>query len=193
MKVKLTPKKVVLILLSLGALGSINVTAQQNHSLVSQSVDHVGHFLSDAAVTAKVKAAILDDKEVQVDSLSVNTEQGKVTVSGFVSAMQDKNHILLLVQKIPGVETLDDQLRVRRSKESSVRAYASDVATTSEAIMRLFADKQITTRHLHVATRHGEVFLTGAVPTHSEKQQAEKLVNEISGVHKVKNELKGEH
>ena len=193
MKVKLTPKKVVLILLSLGALGSINVTAQQNHSLVSQSVDHVGHFLSDAAVTAKVKAAILDDKEVQVDSLSVNTEQGKVTVSGFVSAMQDKNHILLLVQKIPGVETLDDQLRVRRSKESSVRAYASDVATTSEAIMRLFADKQITTRHLHVATRHGEVFLTGAVPTHSEKQQAEKLVNEISGVHKVKNELKVEH
>jgi len=193
MKVKLTPKKVVLILLSLGALGSINVTAQQNHSLVSQSVDHVGHFLSDAAVTAKVKAAILDDKEVQVDSLSVNTEQGKVTVSGFVSAMQDKNHILLLVQKIPGVETLDDQLRVRRSKESSVRVYASVVATTSEAIMRLFADKQITTRHLHVATRHGEVFLTGAVPTHSEKQQAEKLVNEISGVHKVKNELKVEH
>ncbi|MBT0730395.1 BON domain-containing protein [Rosenbergiella nectarea] len=193
MKVKLTPKKVVLILLSLGALGSINVTAQQNHSLVSQSVDHVGHFLSDAAVTAKVKAAILDDKEIQVASLSVNTEQGKVTVSGFVSAMQDKNHILLLVQKIPGVETLDDQLRVRRSKESSVRVYASDVATTSEAIMRLFADKQITTRHLHVATRHGEVFLTGAVPTHSEKQQAEKLVNEISGVHKVKNELKVEH
>ncbi|MBT0725031.1 BON domain-containing protein [Rosenbergiella sp. S61] len=190
MKVKLTLKTVAPILLGLGALGSLNVTAQQNHSLFSQSVNHVGHFISDTAVTAKVKAAILDDKKTQVASLSVNTEQGKVTVSGFVSSMNDKDHIRLLVQKVSGVENFDDQLRVRRSKESSVRVYASDVATTSEAIMRLLADKQITTRHLHVATRHGEVFLTGTVPTRSEKQQAEELVNDISGVHKVKNELK---
>ncbi|SEQ35352.1 hyperosmotically inducible protein [Rosenbergiella nectarea] len=192
MKVKLTLKTVVLTMLGFSTLVSVGVTAEQNHSLVSQSVNHVGHYFSDTAVTAKVKAAILDDKEIQVASLSVNTEQGKVTVSGFVSTMEDKDHLRLLVQKIPGVETLDNQLRVRRSKESSVKVYASDVATTSEAIMRLFADKQITTRHLHVATRHGEVFLTGAVPTHSEKQQAETLVNAISGVHKVKNELKVE-
>ncbi|WP_241587028.1 BON domain-containing protein [Rosenbergiella epipactidis] len=192
MKVKLNIKTVVLVVLGLSALGSLEVTAQQSHSLVSQSVHHVGHFLSDTAVTAKVKAAILDDKKIQVASLSVNTEQGKVTVSGFVSTMKDKNAVRLLVQKIPGVDNLDNQLRVRRSNESSVKVYASDVATTSEAIMRLFVDKQITTRHLHVATRHGEVFLTGAVPTDSEKQQAEKLVNEISGVQKVKNELKVE-
>lgn len=192
MKVKLMLKTVVLTILGFSTLVSVGVTAEQSHSLVSQSVNHVGHYLSDTAVTAKVKAAILDDKEIQVASLSVNTEQGKVTVSGFVSTMEDKDHLRLLVQKIPGVETLDNQLRVRRSKESSVKVYASDVATTSEAIMRLFADKQITTRHLHVATRHGEVFLTGAVPTHSEKQQAETLVNAISGVHKVKNELKVE-
>lgn len=190
MKVKLNFRTVALLMLGLSALASLEVTAQQSRSLVSQSVNHVDHYLSDTAVTAKVKAAILDDKKIQVASLSVNTEQGKVTVSGFVSTMEDKDHIRLLVQKVPGVDNLDNQLRVRRPKESSVRVYASDVATTSEAIMRLFADKQITTRHLHVATRHGEVFLTGAVPTHSEKQQAEKLVNEISGVHKVKNELK---
>lgn len=164
MKVKLTIKTVVLMVLGLSALGSLEVTAQQSHSLVSQSVHHVGHFLSDTAVTAKVKAAILDDKKIQVASLSVNTEQGKVTVSGFVSTMKDKNAVRLLVQKIPGVDNLDNQLRVRRSNESSVKVYASDVATTSEAIMRLFVDKQITTRHLHVATRHGEVFLTGAGP-----------------------------
>ena len=192
MKVKLMLKTVVLTILGFSTLVSVGVTAEQSPSLVSQSVNHVGHYLSDTAVTAKVKAAILDDKEIQVASLSVNTEQGKVTVSGFVSTMEDKDHLRLLVQKIPGVETLDNQLRVRRSKESSVKVYASDVATTSEAIMRLFADKQITTRHLHVATRHGEVFLTGAVPTHSEKQQVEKLVNRISGVQKVKNELKVE-
>ncbi|MBT0721310.1 BON domain-containing protein [Rosenbergiella collisarenosi] len=190
MKAKLTLIKLLLVLVGLGALASVNVTAEQTHSLVSQSVNHVGHFLDDTTVTANVKAAILDDKKTQVSSLSVNTDHGKVTVSGFVSSLEEKTRLQRLSENIPGVRQLDNQLRVRHAKGSSVRVYASDVATTSEAIMRLLIDKQITTRHLHVTTRHGEVFLTGSIPTQLEKQQAGKLVQGISGVQKVKNELK---
>ncbi|WP_241608875.1 BON domain-containing protein [Rosenbergiella australiborealis] len=193
MKAKLIINTVAIILLSLGVLDSLKVAAQQNPSLVSQSVDHVDGFLSDTTVTAKVKAAILDNKKIHVSSLSVKTEQGQVTVSGFVPDWQEKNLISVQVPKIAGVKQLDNRVRVRRAHENSVRVYASDVATTSEAMMRLFADKQINTRDVHVATRHGEVFLTGTVPSQSEKQQVEKLVEEISGVLKVNNELKVPH
>jgi len=190
MKTKLTFKTAVKVLCVLTALNSVAVIAQANQSLVSQSVNQVGDFLNDTTVTANVKNAILGDNHSQVSSLSVNTERGEVTISGFVSSLSEKSHLHSVVLKVAGVKHLNDQLRVRRAKQSSVRAYASDVATTSEAIMRLFADKKITTRGLHVATRHSEVFLTGTIPTQSEKQQAEQLVKEISGVHKVKNELK---
>lgn len=180
---------VLIVVLMVAVLIRAPAFAKNNSASPNTNGSQVDDYLTDTAVTAKVKARILEDKQFSVSSLNVVTEQRKVTVSGFVTSVGEVSKIRRAVLRTHGVKGFINKLRVRKSSHSSLRLYASDVATTSEALTRLFAASDIDAHQIHVATRHSEVFLTGSVPSQEQKQKVETVVKAISGVHQVKNEL----
>ncbi|MFV9669954.1 molecular chaperone OsmY [Pantoea sp. ARC607] len=164
-------------------------TADSAGSKIDSSMKKVDGFMDDSAITAKAKAALVDDDAIKSTDISVKTHQGVVTLSGFVTSQEQAEKAVAVVQKIEGVKSVSDKLHVRDSKSSSVKGYAGDAATTSEIKAKLLADDIVPSRNVKVETTDGVVQLSGHVANQAQSDRAESIAKAIEGVKSVKNDL----
>lgn len=164
-------------------------TADSAGSKIDSSMKKVDGFMDDSGITAKAKAALVDDDAIKSTDISVKTHSGVVTLSGFVTSQDQAEKAVAVVQKIEGVKSVSDKLHVRDSKSSSVKGYAGDAATTSEIKAKLLADDIVPSRNVKVETTDGVVQLSGHVATQAQSDRAESIAKAIEGVKSVKNDL----
>jgi hyperosmotically inducible periplasmic protein len=72
-----------------------------------------GQAIDDAAITAKVKAQMANDKDVSAMNVSVNTDQGVVRLSGVVKSTAEKQRAEQVARGVEGVRRVDNALVVR--------------------------------------------------------------------------------
>jgi hyperosmotically inducible protein len=170
---------------------SLSQKAQQTSdsagSKIDSSMKKVDGYMDDSGITAKAKAALVDDEAIKSTDISVKTHQGVVTLSGFVASQDQAEKAVALVQKIEGVKSVSDKLHVKDSKNASLKGYAGDTATTSEIKAKLLADDIVPSRNVKVETTDGVVQLSG---NQAQSDRAEKIAKAIEGVKSVKNDLK---
>lgn len=164
-------------------------TADSAGSKIDSSMKKVDGYMDDSGITAKAKAALVDDDAIKSTDISVKTHSGVVTLSGFVTSQDQAEKAVAVVQKIEGVKSVSDKLHVRDSKSSSVKGYAGDAATTSEIKAKLLADDIIPSRNVKVETTDGVVQLSGHVANQAQSDRAESIAKAIEGVKSVKNDL----
>ncbi|MDO3918299.1 molecular chaperone OsmY [Salmonella enterica] len=157
---------------------------------VDSSMNKVGNFMDDSAITAKVKAALVDHDNIKSTDISVETNQKVVTLSGFVESQAQAEAAVKMAKGVEGVTSVSDKLHVRDNKEGSVKGYAGDTATTSEVKAKLLADDLVPSRKVKVETTDGVVQLSGTVETQEQSDRAESIAKAVDGVKSVKNDLK---
>lgn len=157
---------------------------------IDSSMNKVGNFMDDSSITAKVKAALVDHESIKSTDISVKTDNKVVTLSGFVESQTQAEEAVKVAQGVEGVSSVSDKLHVRDSKESSVKGYAGDAATTSEIKAKLLADDIVPSRMVKVETTDGVVQLSGTVENQAQSDRAESIAKAIDGVKSVKNDLK---
>jgi hyperosmotically inducible periplasmic protein len=67
--------------------------------------------VSDATITAKVKAALAADDTVKARKINVDTVGGIVTLSGSVTSATEKEQALKLARQVKGVADVNDKLQ----------------------------------------------------------------------------------
>lgn len=72
-----------------------------------------GEYIDDTVITTKVKAAILEDKELKVTEINVETFKGVVQLSGFVSSQSDINKAATIARAVTGVKSVKNDMRVK--------------------------------------------------------------------------------
>ena len=72
-----------------------------------------GEYIDDTAITAKVKAAILDDPALKVTEINVETFKGRVQLSGFVSSKDQLARAVEVTRKVPGVKSVVNDMRLK--------------------------------------------------------------------------------
>ena len=159
---------------------------------VDSSMNKVGNFMDDSAITAKVKAALVDHESIKSTDISVKTEQKVVTLSGFVESQAQAEAAVTVAKGVEGVTSVSDKLHVRDSKSDSVKGYAGDTATTSEIKAKLLADDIVPSRKVKVETTDGVVQLSGTVDSQAQIERAESIAKAVDGVKSVKNDLKAQ-
>ena len=159
---------------------------------VDSSMNKVGNFMDDSAITAKVKAALVDHENIKSTDISVKTEQKVVTLSGFVESQAQAEAAVIVAKGVEGVTSVSDKLHVRDSKSDSVKGYAGDTATTSEIKAKLLADDIVPSRKVKVETTDGVVQLSGTVDSQAQIERAESIAKAVDGVKSVKNDLKAQ-
>ncbi|MTD41118.1 molecular chaperone OsmY [Erwinia sp. CPCC 100877] len=157
---------------------------------IDSSMKKVGNFMDDSAITAKVKAALVDDEVIKSSDISVKTDNKVVTLSGFVTSQVEAEKAVALAKGIEGVTSVSDKLHVRDSKTQGLKGYAGDAATTSEIKAKMLADDGVPSRNVKVETTDGVVQLTGSVETQAQVDRAESIAKAVEGVKSVKNDLK---
>lgn len=61
-------------------------TVDSTGAKIDSSMKKVDNYMSDSAVTAKVKSALLEEKSLKSTDISVETSNGVVTLSGFLNS-----------------------------------------------------------------------------------------------------------
>ncbi|MDU2938231.1 molecular chaperone OsmY [Superficieibacter sp. 1612_C1] len=157
---------------------------------IDSSMNKVGNFMDDSAITAKVKAALVDHETIKSTDISVKTEKKVVTLSGFVESQAQAEEAVKVTKQVEGVSSVSDKLHVRDSKSQGVKGYAGDTATTSEIKAKLLADDIVPARKVKVETTDGVVQLSGTVDSQAQIDRAESVAKAVDGVKSVKNDLK---
>jgi len=68
--------------------------------------------------------------------------------------------------------------------------HVDDATITTKVKAELLGAKNVKSQHIHVKTRKGVVSLTGTVPTAEDRDNADQVAQNVSGVESVKNHLK---
>jgi osmotically-inducible protein OsmY len=72
-----------------------------------------GEAIDDGVVTAKVKAALIDDPVTKAHQINVETFKGNVQLSGFVESNDARTRALQLARQVDGVRQVRDAMQVR--------------------------------------------------------------------------------
>lgn len=112
------------------AKSAANTTGQK----IDSSMQSASGYMGDSAITAKVKSALVGNDAVNSNDISVETNQGGVTLSGFVANQSQAEKAVTSARNVKGVKSVSDKLHVKETNNTSVKTYASDAAITSEVM-----------------------------------------------------------
>ena len=95
-------KTLLAVVLGSVLAGGSAMAADTAGEKIDSSVKDVGNFMDDSAITAKVKAALVDHDSIKSTDISVKTDKKVVTLSGFVeSQAQAEQAVRDLLPDVP--------------------------------------------------------------------------------------------
>jgi hyperosmotically inducible protein len=148
----------------------------------------IGTRVDDAVILAKLKTALVSDKEINGLDIKVEIHNGSVMLSGFVDDQQQADKALALARGVEGVSQVESGMNLKGGKES-VGEVVDDSILTSRVKGILLADPDIRGADISVVTRHGRVQLSGFVNDQTQIDRAVEATRVVSGVHDVVNQL----
>jgi hyperosmotically inducible protein len=80
---------------------------------VTRDQSSVGTYIDDAAITTAVKTRFIDNKQVDASSISVETLNGTVMLSGFAKSATEKAAAEEQTWKVKGVKAVKNEIALR--------------------------------------------------------------------------------
>lgn len=82
----------------------------------TRSQESTGEYVEDSYITTKVKAAILNEPDLKVSEINVETFKGIVQLSGFVSSKEAADRAVEVARNVKGVKSVQNDMRLRSSQ-----------------------------------------------------------------------------
>ncbi len=79
----------------------------------TRTQESTGGYVDSSMITAKVKAAILEDPALKVFSIGVETFKDVVQLSGFVNSTEVRSRATLVASRVNGVKSVKNDLIVK--------------------------------------------------------------------------------
>lgn len=142
----------------------------------------------DAALTAKVKTALIGDKDTKARQINVESKAGTVQLNGFVDSADAKVEAERVARTVSGVTSVDNNLEVRAESRSAGVA-VDDAVLTTKVKAGLIGDSATKASQINVDTSNGTVVLSGFVDSDVAKDRAVEIANDVEGVQKVQSKI----
>ena len=81
---------------------------------VKEQAANVGDKIDDAAITAKVKTALIGEPDLEALKIDVDTADGVVTLTGTVDSRTKVTRAVQVAQAVQGVRSVDNRLTVKQ-------------------------------------------------------------------------------
>ncbi|MBN9413707.1 MAG: BON domain-containing protein [Candidatus Paracaedimonas acanthamoebae] len=170
------------------------IAKQKTEREIAEKNETMGEYLDDAALTTKVKAALVGERHLSAADIHVITTQNVVELNGIVNSSEEKRRAEEAASKVKGIIKVINNLELRTPRNASeknetVGEYVSDAAVTAKVKAKLKAESYFDASDIKVTTVKNSVELTGTVRSVREKQKAENLALSVNGAHEVINNL----
>jgi len=80
---------------------------------VSRGQQTTGAYLDDASITSQVKSRMLSNPDVAGTSISVETLNGTVMLSGFAQSALERNTAERIARDVNGVRSVKNEITIR--------------------------------------------------------------------------------
>ena len=77
------------------------------------TAESTGEYIDDTALTANVKAVMVNQPELNASEINVETYKGTVQLSGFVSSQADIDKAVAAARSINGVKSVTNDMRLK--------------------------------------------------------------------------------
>jgi hyperosmotically inducible protein len=79
----------------------------------TRTQEGTGEYVDDTVITAKVKAAILNEPTLKSAEVNVETFKGEVQLSGFVSSQAAESKAVEVARSVSGVKSVKNDMRLK--------------------------------------------------------------------------------
>ena len=80
---------------------------------VTRGQESVGAYVDDATITTQIKSRFYDNKDVAGSSISVETLNGTVMLSGFAKNTTEKSTAEKIARDVNGVKSVKNEIAIR--------------------------------------------------------------------------------
>ncbi len=155
-----------------------------------------GEKVEDATITATIKSKLLWNTHTDGLDINVDTNNGKVTLTGTASTSAEKDLAGRIGRNTNGVSGLNNQITVTNKHDTTastkVKAAGketsetvSDAWITTKVKSTLLFSSNVEGTAINVDTNNGVVSLSGTIHTSAERDLAIELAQNVRGVKKV--------
>ena len=95
--------------------GTTTTTTVSPSKSATETMARAGDAIGDAAITAKVKTALIADPDVKALRIDVDTKDGVVTLNGTADQSANADKAVAIAKRIDGVKSVENRLTVKSS------------------------------------------------------------------------------
>lgn len=97
---------------TLAALAAVALLATAGCA-VTRGQESVGAYVDDATITTQIKGRFVESKAVAASSISVETLNGTVMLSGFAKDATEKSTAEAIARQVNGVKAVKNEIAIR--------------------------------------------------------------------------------
>jgi hyperosmotically inducible protein len=162
------------------------------------SVQNAFHFVKestqDATTTSSVRTALLLSKHVSPYDIKVETSQAEVTLDGQVPSEQIKAVAGAIALDTSGVKEVHNNLAInpstaRNPETEGLGQRIADLEIKTLVSQDLSQNSDLSEKHIATEVKNRTVTLSGTVETAAQKNQAEQIAWQVTGVQGVTDNL----
>jgi hyperosmotically inducible protein len=188
--------------------GTVTTTTVGPGAAARDGMARAGDVLADTAMTAKVKAALIAEPDVDATRIDVDSRDGAVKLAGSQSTQAAIDRALGIARGIDGVKSVDNRLSVDAATASASAPITTpaladaasqaahragdaiaDGLLTARVKGALLVDEQVKGLQIDVDSSDGVVTLKGEVDKASSVARAQTIAQGTEGVKAVQNRL----
>ena len=140
---------------------------------------------TDSRIESSAAASYTFKTTLKDDSIKTESKDGVVTLTGTVTKASDKSLAEDTVASLPGVKSVDNQLKVTGEQP----AEHSDAWITMKVKTALLFHRNVSATGTSVYTDNGVVTLQGVASSQAEKELTTEYAKDIDNVKSVKNNM----
>lgn len=140
---------------------------------------------SDSELERDVKEELKWNPDLDSTDIGVSVSKGVVTLTGFVKSYFDRVEAETAAKRVAGVVGVANDIEVRLPNFDE----RPDPEIARDAVSVLRAQLPLSSEHIKVIVKNGEVILEGEVEWQIQKHAAENAVRRIKGVKNVVNTI----
>jgi len=178
------------ILALLLLLGGVGYYVYRNGFTLPSWVGSISSSSADAATTGKVKAALALSRRVSGYDISVETDDGVVTLTGQVGSEDVKSLAGEIARDTEGVKEVRNDLAVNPGAQPSIDSQrVADLEIRTEILEAIARSPELGGKSIDVKVENRVVALSGTVDNPAQRNGAEQTARAVEGVVSVTNNL----
>jgi len=175
--------RILLLTVCLGMLSSCVATAIVGGATAVGSAANdersVGQHIDDVAITSKIDALLIAEKEMPSRWISVESVEGVVWLTGYLPSQRHIDRAVYICRSVRGVQDVRSELHIG---EPTARSLFTDSWITAKIKTAFLEDSIVSGFSIHVETVDGKVYLQGIVKNSEQRHRAKAIVRKINGV-----------